>query len=273
MYTRDDPMHDSYPQRFKILVEYDGTDFVGWQVQQNGRSVQGDIESALHKLFGVDVRVHGAGRTDAGVHATGMTAHFDLAKQIDAHTLRRALNAELAADITVRQTETADGDFHARFSAASRSYVYTIAHDRISLDRRQQWILFARLDHDRIEDAVQRLAGTHDFESFSKFAPEQTHHYCHVFDIAWERGDEISRLHIRANRFLQGMVRCIVGGLVQVGRGKLSADDLMNILEAQDRSRAPMLAPPHGLVLTAVGYDETDWVTVRRIMDELKLGT
>ncbi|PLX28897.1 MAG: tRNA pseudouridine(38-40) synthase TruA [Ignavibacteria bacterium] len=266
-------MSESRPQRFKILIEFDGTDFVGWQIQPNGRSVQGEIEAALHKLFGVEPRVHGAGRTDAGVHATGMTAHFDLDKQIDAYTLRRALNAELKADITIREADIVDGDFHARFSASSRSYVYSVAHERISLDRRQQWILFARLDHDRLEEAVGRLAGTHDFKSFSKYVPDQTHHYCHVFEITWQRGDDVSRLHIRANRFLQGMVRCIVGGLVQVGRGKLSPDDLSNILAARDRSRAPMLAPPHGLVLTAVGYDQGDRTTISRIIDELQLGT
>jgi tRNA pseudouridine38-40 synthase len=264
-------MSDKRQQRIKIRVEYDGTDFVGWQLQSNGRSVQGEIELALTKIFHQNIRVHGAGRTDAGVHASGQMAHFDALTNLDAHKIQRALNAKLPFDVSIRQAECVNQDFHARFSAASRSYTYTISHERVSLARHEQWILFARVKHPLIHAAVAQLRGTHDFTSFSKYVPEQIHHYCHVFEAEWEEGETFSRLHIRANRFLQGMVRCIVGGLVLVGRGRYTLDDFTSILEEKDRARSPMLAPPNGLVLTDVGYDLADRQTIDRIKERLRL--
>lgn len=263
-------MNEGQTQRYRIVVEYDGSDFVGWQLQPNGRSVQGALEDALRKLFSVGVRVHGAGRTDAGVHATGQVAHFDLARVLDGDTMARALNAELPPDVTVRDASPAADDFHARFSASSRSYRYTIAHTRNSLHRRTRWILYAGIDHDAIQAALPRIIGPHDFTTFSKFVPELEHHYCHVFDASWENDGDITRFTVKANRFLQGMVRCLVGGLVQVGRHKISPEGFTALLEARDRGRAPMLAPPHGLVLTGVGYDAEDWATVKDIMARLR---
>lgn len=258
-------------QRFRLVVEYDGTDFIGWQIQRNGRSVQGEMEAALHRLFQRQVRVHGAGRTDAGVHATGQVAHFDLSCRMDAATMMRALNAECPTDITVREVGEAEADFHSRFSASSRSYVYTIVHQRISLYRRHQWILYADLDHEAIREAVSVLRGTHDFTAFSKRAPDIAHHYCHVFDAAWEHHEQLSRFHITANRFLQGMVRALVGGLVHAGRHRMTPDEFASLLASRDRGRAPMLAPAHGLVLTAVRYDAAEYEVVRAIMDELRM--
>ncbi|MDT8322887.1 MAG: tRNA pseudouridine(38-40) synthase TruA [Bacteroidota bacterium] len=263
-------MPESQTRRYSIVVEYDGGDFVGWQLQPNGRSVQGVLESALQKLFSTAVRVHGAGRTDAGVHATGQVAHFDIALQLDGDTMVRALNAALPPDITVHEAAQAADDFHARFSASSRSYRYTIAHARNSLHRRTQWMLYAGIDHEAIIEAVPHLQGTHDFTSFSKRVPELEHHYCHVFDVGWENAGEVTRFTIKANRFLQGMVRCLVGGLVQVGRHKLSPRDFAALLGARDRRRAPMLAPPQGLVLTAVNYDAAERATVQGIMEDLR---
>jgi tRNA pseudouridine38-40 synthase len=258
-------------RRFKLVIEYDGTDFVGWQLQRNGRSVQGELEAALYRLFHRQTRVHGAGRTDAGVHATGQVAHFDLACRLDARTLLRALHAELPPDITIREIGDVTGEFHSRFSASSRSYVYTIVPYRVSLNRRQQWILYADLDHDAIREAVAALRGTHDFTTFSKRVPDIVHHYCHVFDAVWEEGAQQSRFHITANRFLQGMVRALVGGLVHVGRQRMTPSEFAALLTVRDRVRAPMLAPPHGLVLTAVRYDEVEYEIIRAIMDQLRM--
>ncbi|MBN1448618.1 MAG: tRNA pseudouridine(38-40) synthase TruA [Bacteroidetes bacterium] len=260
---------DTRDTRFRLTIEYDGTDFVGWQLQTNGRSVQGIVEDALQHLFGQVVRVHGAGRTDAGVHADGQVAHFDLRTHLDAETIARALNAQLPEDVSIRHAEEVDAEFHARFSASSRAYVYRIAQERVSLERRTHWIVYAPLDHDHIREAVTRMHGTHDFVAFSKFSPKQTHHYCHVFSVVWEEGERVSSFHIRANRFLQGMVRCIVGGLIQVGRGRLTPGRFAEILSARDRSEAPMLAPPHGLTLTDVRYDPDERAVVSAIMREL----
>ncbi|MFA6233605.1 MAG: tRNA pseudouridine(38-40) synthase TruA [Bacteroidota bacterium] len=257
-------------KRFRLLVEYDGTDFAGWQFQSNERSVQGEIEHALQRLFQSHVRVHGAGRTDAGVHAIGQVAHFDLYSRLDGATVMRALNAELPADITIRDTIEVDDNFHSRFSASSRAYEYTIVQERVSIFRRHQWILYARLDTDAILEAVECLRGTHDFTTFSKRVAAMPHHYCHVFDAAWEIDGDVHRFRIRANRFLQGMVRCLVGGLVYVGRHRITPEEFRSMLAGKDRGRAPMLAPSHGLVLTAVGYDQTERGQIDDIMNELR---
>ncbi|MBE0642788.1 MAG: tRNA pseudouridine(38-40) synthase TruA [Bacteroidetes bacterium] len=264
-------MVEEQRRRFRVRIEYDGTDFVGWQLQPNGRSVQGEMELALQRLFQQSVRVHGAGRTDAGVHATGQVAHFDLHSRLDAGTVTRALNAELPLDITIRETVEVDPEFHARFTASSRSYEYTIVQERISLDRRQQWILYASLDHDAIRQVVDALRGTHDFTTFSKHVASMPHHYCHVFDASWESDELVSRFRIRANRFLQGMVRCLVGGIVHVGRQRITPKEFISMLAARDRGRAPMLAPAHGLVLTEVGYSEDERAQVNEIMNELRM--
>jgi len=270
MTTMNEATHDH--TRFKMLIEYDGTDFVGWQAQSKGRSVQCVIEEALHRVFGQQLRLHGAGRTDAGVHASGQTAHFDIRTRLDPYTIMRALNAHLAGDVTIRQVEIVDNDFHARFSASSREYTYTIAHDRISLERRTRWALYTPIDHRPILEAVMLLEGTHDFTAFSKHVRSLSHHYCHVFNAVWESGEGTSRFTIRANRFLQGMVRCLIGGLVLVGRGKLTPDAFSGILQSCDRARAPMLAPSHGLVLTAVKYDSAERAIVDEIMRQLRSG-
>jgi tRNA pseudouridine38-40 synthase len=261
-------MHE--PRRFRITVEYDGTDFVGWQLQPNGRSVQGVLEQAAAQLFGTELRVHGAGRTDAGVHATGQVAHFDAVTRLDAYTVGRALNATLPPDVSIRDASVAAPDFHSRFSASSRSYEYTIATRRIAIERRMRWLVYPRLDVGRMMDAAACLPGTHDFTPFSKFSPKKDHCFCHVYEAAWSLREDACVFAIRANRFLHGMVRALVGGLVLVGRGALPVDAFASILEDGDRARTPMLAPPHGLVLTAVGYDPEEYEFMTGIIRDLR---
>lgn len=263
-------MGDMEIQRFALRIEYDGTDFVGWQVQNNGRSVQGELERAFDQICGGNPRVHGSGRTDTGVHALGQMAHVDLATRLSPVQLRNALNAELADDVTVHDVAIAAADFHARHSASSRSYTYAIAHRRISIDRRRQWILYAGFDHDAVRSAIPLLLGTHDFTTFSKYAPEQKHHYCHVFDARWESDGSHSFFHITASRFLHGMVRCIVGELARIGRGKCPPEDLSRLLAARDRTLAPMLAPAQGLVLREIRYDAAERAIVTARMNELR---
>ncbi|MDX9759551.1 MAG: tRNA pseudouridine(38-40) synthase TruA [Bacteroidota bacterium] len=269
-----DPAVSSVPgshKRFRILLEYDGTDFLGWQLQARGRTVQGEIEAALRRLFGAALRVHGAGRTDSGVHALGQVAHFDLDTRLDAPTMGKALNAELPDDIVVHDTGIVESEFHSRFSASSRSYTYTIVHHRVAIDRRRMWALHTPLAHDDIRVAVESLRGTHDFRAFAKHVPDMPHHWCHVFSASWDTDGDITRFRITANRFLQGMVRCLVGSLVHVGRRRISPDDFHAILASRDRRRAPMLAPAHGLVLTGVAYDVDERAVVRAIMEDLRM--
>ena len=264
------PMRAGVPKRFRLLLEYDGTDFLGWQLQARGRTVQGEIEAALHRLFRATVRVHGAGRTDSGVHASGQVAHFELVTRLDASTMGKALNAEVPADIAVRDVCEVDTEFHARYSASSRSYEYTIVGRRIAIDRRRMWALHTPLDHQAIREAMTVLRGTHDFRAFAKHVPGMPHHYCHVFSASWDTDDDIARFRITANRFLQGMVRCLVGSLVHVGRHRITPAQFHDILTSRDRARAPMLAPAHGLVLTRVAYDAEERAVVEAIMVGLR---
>jgi tRNA pseudouridine38-40 synthase len=259
------------PQRYRLLIEYDGTNFAGWQAQPEARTVQGTLEAAAAGILQQPVRAHGAGRTDAGVHARGQVAHVDASTALDEYTLRRALNARLPEDVTVRAVERAPSDFHARYSASSRAYSYTVTLERRSIGRSYAWHVFGRLRHAAMAEAAALLAGTHDFTTFSRLPSQpQAHAFCHVFEATWTLGDGAAVFAVRANRFLPGMVRALVGGLVEVGRGRIAAPDLAGLLERRDRAAAPMLVPAHGLVLERVEYEAGDFALVRRILDDLR---
>lgn len=244
--------------RYRLTLEYDGAGYVGWQFQDNGRSIQGAIETALTSFTHEDVRVHGAGRTDAGVHATGQIAHIDLVRDWDALKLREALNAWLANDsIAILNVERVDDEFHARFSATGRHYIYRIVDRRAKLtfDKGRAWHIKWRLDADAMHEAAQRLIGKHDFTTFraaecQAASPEKT-----LTRLDVERvGDEV-RIFAFARSFLHHQVRSMTGSLVEVGSGKWTADDLQAALEARDRTRCGPMAPPDGLYLVKVDYD------------------
>jgi len=257
-------------QRYVMTVEYDGTDFVGWQIQPNSRTVQEILETALADLFGARARVTGAGRTDSGVHAKGQVAHFDASTKLEARVIMAALNARLPDDVTIRLLAQAEPDFHARFSASSRAYEYIISTERSPLRRGYSWHVKGKLDHASIAGTAARLAGARDFIAFSLAGDDDTHRYCHVFEAAWLVAGSEARFSIRANRFLRGMVRALVGGLVQVGRGRLSTDAFFEILESRDRGRMPMTAPPQGLFLVDVRYDADEFARMKVLMAELR---
>jgi tRNA pseudouridine38-40 synthase len=263
-------MTEKGAMRYKLLIEYDGTDFVGWQIQANGRSVQGVIEQAFADSSGKTVRVHGSGRTDVGVHARGQVAHVDLETTLTEEALRNAVNARLPHDVTVHAITSVPVDFHARYSASSRVYVYSIAHRRISIDRHRHWIVYGGFDHEAVARSVPLFHGTKDFTTFSKFAANQPHHFCHVFDARWESDGELSRFTIKANRFLYGMVRCILGALIRVGRGQCSPNEIARLVLERDRTLTPMLAPAHGLILDRVLYDHDERLLVSSIMKTLQ---
>jgi tRNA pseudouridine38-40 synthase len=243
--------------RYKIIVEYDGAPFAGWQYQDNSPSVQRAIMTAIEAFSGEKVMVQGAGRTDAGVHALGQVAHFDLASERETDTVRDAINAHLRPlPVAVLSAEKVPGDFDARRSAVRRHYLYRIANRRpdLAIERGRAWRLPRRLDAEAMHAAAQNLVGKHDFTTFRSTecqakSPEKTLDRLDVSRL----GDEI---HITAvaRSFLHNQVRSMVGSLVVVGDGKWQAADLARALEARDRSACGPVAPPDGLYLVKVDY-------------------
>jgi len=243
--------------RYKLTIEYDGTPFVGWQVQDNGASVQGVLAEAVLAFAGERAVVGGAGRTDAGVHALGQAAHVDLTKDWPPDTVRDALNAHLRPHpIAVILAERVADDFDARFSAIKRHYRYRIVNRRadLALDQHRAWRVPRPLDAAAMHDAAQRLVGRHDFTTFRSTecqakSPVKT---LDRLDVTRD-GDEV-RVATMARSFLHNQVRSMVGSLVHVGEGKWSADDLAAVLAARDRTACGQVAPPQGLYLVRVEY-------------------
>ena len=254
-------------RRWKILVEYHGGAYRGWQRQHNVPSVQAEIETAIEQFSGEKVHVQCAGRTDAGVHATGQVAHFDLGYDVDGFRCRAAINNFLQGkDICVLEAEIAPDDFHARFSAQKRAYIYRILNRRPhpTFTRGTVWHIHQQLDVNAMHNAAQILVGTHDFTSFRATECQSNSPVKTVDYITIEHADNTSQLpsviqgeihmSIGARSFLHHQVRNIIGTLYKVGTGQLNNDDIKRILDARDRSAGGKTAPPDGLYLTHVGY-------------------
>ncbi len=243
--------------RYKLTLEYDGRGFVGWQRQDNGPSVQAALEAAVERFCGEAVTVHGAGRTDAGVHALAQVAHIDLDQETGADTLRDALNFHLKpAAVAVLAAEAVADDFHARFSATERAYRYRIVNRRapLALDRGRAWFVPVPLDAAAMHEAARALLGKHDFTSFragecQAKSPVKT---LDALEVSRD-GDEI-RIEARARSFLHHQVRNMAGSLRLAGEGKWSRADMERALAARDRRAAGPTAPADGLYLVAVRY-------------------
>lgn len=243
--------------RYKLILEYDGSSFVGWQVQANGPSVQGRLGEAILAFSGQAAIPRGAGRTDAGVHALGQAAHFDLDREWEAERVRDALNALLRPEpISVLACARVSGSFDARFSAKARHYLYRIIDRRspLALERTRAWGVFRRLDAEAMHEAAQLLVGHHDFTTFRSSecqaaSPEKT---LDRLDVS--RHGEVIRVEASARSFLHNQVRSMVGSLKLIGEGRWSQQDLARALEAKDRGACGPVAPPWGLYLARVDY-------------------
>jgi tRNA pseudouridine38-40 synthase len=243
--------------RWKLTVEYDGTGLVGWQRQDNGPSVQAALEAAIHGFCGETVTVFGAGRTDAGVHALGQVAHADIEKSCDADTVRNALNAHLRPNaIVVLEARAVDEEFHARFSATGRAYLYRIANRRapLALEAGRAWHIPAPLDADAMHDAAQGLLGKHDFSSFRASLCQAKSPVKTLSALDVSRDGDLVLIRARARSFLHHQVRNFVGTLMLVGVAKWTRADVEAALAARDRAAAGQTAPAHGLYLTGVLY-------------------
>lgn len=245
-----------------MQLSYDGTAYHGWQVQPNGESVQGTLQRALSTLLREDTEVVGAGRTDAGVHASMMVAHFDGPVDLDADQLVYKLNKLLPRDMAVQRLWPVADDMHARFSATSRTYHYYIHTRKSPFLRHYSWLVTFPLDFDKMNEAASHLLRYEDFTSFSKVNTDTKTNICHITEAQWKeitpplegQGGGVWRFTISANRFLRNMVRAIVGTLVEVGRGRMSVEEFCQVIERKDRCSAGESVPGNALFLTDVSY-------------------
>ncbi len=241
--------------RFFITLSFDGTNYHGWQIQPNSDSVQQRLQEALSTLLRQPVEVVGAGRTDTGVHARMMVAHFDWEELIDGKQLAYKLNKFLPQDIAVQEVRLVDEEKHARFSATSRTYHYFIHMRKDPFQQAYSWQVPFKLDFEKMNEAAKVLLEYKDFTSFSKVNTDTKTNLCNVKEAFWEEiAPDRWRFTITANRFLRNMVRAIVGTLVEVGRGRLSPEDVRRIIEAKDRCSAGESVPAKGLFLVDIKY-------------------
>ena len=241
--------------RFFITLSYDGTHYHGWQIQPNGDSVQQRLQEALSTLLRKPVEVVGAGRTDTGVHARMMVAHFDWEETIDGKQLAYKLNKLLPGDIAVKEVRQVEDDMHARFSATSRTYHYFIHTCKDPFLQAYSWQIPFALDFEKMNEAAKVLLEYKDFTSFSKVNTDTKTNLCDLKEAFWEEVEPGQwRFTITANRFLRNMVRAIVGTLVEVGRDRISIEEMRHIIEAKDRCQAGESVPGKALFLVDIKY-------------------
>jgi tRNA pseudouridine38-40 synthase len=242
-----------------LLLEYEGSLYAGWQIQPNAISIQEVVEGAAHQTFGTSTPVVGAGRTDTGVHARGQVAHMHLgvgSHQIPTEKIPHALNSRLPSDIRVRDAVHVHEEFHARYRAEWREYVYLISPERSVFSRHYCWCPDLSFSPDMLGEAAREFEGKHDFTTFSKQNPDTPKYECNIQICRVESQNDRYLIRIRSDRFVYGMCRSIVGTMMAVARGKFALSDIAPSFESRDRSLQPALAPPHGLILNRVGYPD-----------------
>lgn len=241
--------------RYFITLSFDGTAYHGWQIQPHSVSVQEELQKALSTLLRMPVEVVGAGRTDTGVHARKMVSHFDINAELDCQQLVYKLNKLLPRDIAVQHVEQVSDDMHARFSAKSRTYHYYVHSGKNPFLRSYSWQLYGNPDFELMNKAAVVLMEYMDFTSFSKVNTDAKTNDCTITEAHWDRvGEGQWRFTITANRFLRNMVRAIVGTLLEVGRGRMTIEQLRQVIEAKDRCRAGDSVPGNALFLVDVKY-------------------
>ncbi len=241
-------------RNIKLIIEYEGAAYHGWQYQKNLPSVQGSLENAILKLTGENTRVTAAGRTDTGVHARGQVANFKIQKKMTRNQLKSGLNAHLPQDIVIKSVDVVNADFNARFQAKQRVYQYFISTEHTALMRNYCWQIFYPLDEKKLNELSTKLIGNHDFGGFCRKVVQSEHKRCIVYESQWQQNNTIWVYRISANRFLHGMVRTIVGTLIDVVRGRFTVQQFDQIFNSCDRTLAGQAAPARGLVLEEVRY-------------------
>ncbi|TAK66492.1 MAG: tRNA pseudouridine(38-40) synthase TruA [Bacteroidetes bacterium] len=241
--------------RYKLFIEYEGTRYSGWQIQKNARTVQGEIMSAVKTVFKrEDFELYGSGRTDAGVHALEQVAHLDVQSMLAPHIIRMKLNDELPADINILNVEKTSKNFHARHDAVARSYLYQISKRRTAFGKRFVWWIKDELDVTAMQHVAQVFIGMKNFRSFTADEEDHKSTKALVDELLIQEVGSLILIRITSSHFLWKMVRQIVGVLVEVGRGKLTAIDVERFLKLQSDEPAKLTAPPSGLFLEKVYY-------------------
>jgi tRNA pseudouridine38-40 synthase len=238
----------------KLKIEYDGSDFAGWQVQPEQRTVQGEIEKALKILTKEDIRVTGSGRTDSGVHALGQVVSFQVQSGLSLDQLQKGLNGLLPVDISIISLDELEERFDARRDAVRRTYRYIISRRARAINRQYVWAPRTSFSIERMQKASEYLVGEHDFASFCKANGQTESFISNIHDVRWKMIEDEIHFEITANRFFHHMVRSIVGTLVEVGRGKISPEHFQEIMMAKDRTCGGPTAPAQGLFLVRVEY-------------------
>lgn len=242
--------------RYKIIIEYDGTPFHGWQRQKTAQSVQEELEKAIFKFSGEKIDTFAAGRTDAGVHATGQVVHFDIEGDFPDVTIRKAINFHINKSISVLHADKVSDEFHARFSAKRRFYVYRIINrqSHLTINKNRAWRVYTPLDVNKMREAAGSLIGENDFTSFRASECQSVNPIKTLDEIRIEQDDSEISFYVSAKSFLHHQVRNIVGTLSLVGLRKIEPSDIQNILDAKDRKAAGPTAPACGLYLTKIEY-------------------
>ncbi len=243
--------------KYFFEIGYLGTAYHGWQIQRNAISVQGIINDRLKKLLGEEIKTVGSGRTDTGVHAICQFFHIETQSEIDTKQILFKMNTMLPDDIAVYAIRHVKDDANARFDATSRSYVYKISRVKNPFLKELAYHYYRPLDLQVMNDAANMLTGKHDFQAFSRVKTQVNHFICDVDKMIWSEKDDILLFHIRADRFLRGMVRAIVGTLLQVGEHRINPGQVKKILEGMDRRKAGQAVPPEGLYLEKIIYPDS----------------
>lgn len=243
-------------KNIKLIIEFDGSNFCGWQKQPKGRTVQETIEKAIYKATNESIEINGSSRTDAGVHAKGMVANFFTNSTIPAEKFREAINVRLPEDVSIIKSEEVDEKFHARYSSKGKTYSYTIInrYERLSLGHQYLYHYRHELDFDKMNEACKYFIGRHDFTAFMSNGSSIKTTIRTIYNISLKKEGERIQVFITGDGFLYNMVRIIVGTLLKVGNGRIEPCEIINIIKDRNRKRAGMCVPPNGLILEKVFY-------------------
>lgn len=242
--------------RYFLQLSYKGTSYHGWQIQPNAHTVQAEIQQGLSTILRKKVDIMGSGRTDTGVHARVQVAHFDFEEQLDTDQIVHKLNGILPIDISINACAAVKPEAHTRFDAIERSYHYFINQRKSPFLADESYYFSYNLDIELMNAAAKELLGEQDFESFSKVKTEVNNFICNISKAEWFMQNDQLVFHVRANRFLRGMVRALVGTLIQVGQKKLTIEEFKTVIKNKNRESAGRAVPPHGLFLTEVKYPQ-----------------